>query len=120
MAPLTPNPIFLLDENVDYRLFRFLKSQKIDVKLAPKTLRDKDIAQLSFKDQRILVTNDEDFQGYAEDEIYSVIWLRIPQNKPDPLIKSFEKILFECKNFAGRIIILNESGWKDFPLLQKL
>lgn len=108
--------MFLLDENVDFRLFRFLKSQHIDVKLAPKASTDNEIAQICLAENRILVTNDEDFQEYSGDEIYSVVWLRIPQNKPDDLIESFEKLLSECKNFSGKLIILSNSDWKDFPL----
>lgn len=88
--------------------------------MVSKGLSDKKVAEICLKEKRILVTNDEDFQEYAKDEIYSVIWLRIPQNKPDVLIKSFEKLLSEFSKFAGRIIILSESGWKDFPLIQHL
>jgi len=112
--------MFLLDENVDSRLFKFLKSQKIDVKSTPKTLSDKKIAEICLKENRILVTNDEDFQEYSVDEIHSVIWLKIPQNKPEDLIKCFEQLLSECKIFKGKFIILEEFSWREFPLPQKL
>lgn len=87
--------------------------------MVSKGFSDKKVAEICLKEKRILVTNDGDFQEYAKDEIYSVIWLRIPQNKPDVLIKSFEKLLSECMKFAGRIVILNETDWKDFPLIQR-
>lgn len=111
-----PNPSFLVDENVNSRLFKFLKSQHIDVKLAPTASTDKEIAQICLKDNRILITNDEDFLEYSAEDIYSVVWLKTPQNKPDILVKSFEKLLSECKNFSGKVIILSESDWQDLPL----
>lgn len=120
MPRSTHNPIFLLDENVNFKLYKFLKLQGIDAKLTPKTLQDKDIAEICLKENRILVTNDEDFLEYSSNEIYSVILLRIPQNKPGTLVKSFEKLLSECKNFSGRVIILSEFNWKAFSLYQKL
>lgn len=116
MQLLILNPMFLLDENVDSRLFKFLKSQHIDVKLAPKALSDKAIAQICLTEHRILVTNDEDFQEYSAKEIYSVVWLKIPQDKPAALIMSFKKLLSECKNFSGKLLILSESAWQEFSL----
>lgn len=116
----TPNPTFLLDENVDSHLYKFLSSKDIDVKLASKGSSDKEIAKICLTENRILVTNDEDFQGYSDDEIYSVVWLRIPQSKPDLLMQSFTKLLSECNQFKGRIIVLYESDWKDFPLFVSL
>jgi len=118
MSSSIPNPTFLLDENVNSRLYKFLRSQDIDVKLTAKSLPDKDVAEFCLKENRILITNDEDFLEYSDDEIYAVIWLRIPQNRPDILINSFKRLTSECRDFAGKVIILSESGWKDFPLYQ--
>lgn len=112
----TPNLLFLVDENVNFKLYKFLKHKGIDVISTPKTLKDKDIAQICLKETRILITNDEDFSGYLAEEIYSVIWLRIPQNKPEVLTASFEKLLSECKDFSGKTIILSESDWQDLSL----
>src|SRR3990167_6884750 len=119
MSFLTLNHKFLLDENVKEILSRFLKSESFDVKLAPKTASDLRLASLSKEEQRILVSNDEDFQWYSEREIYSVILLKIPQNDNEPLIKSFQKLLSEFSNFAGRIVIVDNEGWKDYPLVKK-
>ncbi len=116
----TPNPTFLLDENVDSQLFKLLKPKGFDVKLTPKGLSDKEVAEICLKENRILVTNDEDFQEYSDDEIYAIIWLRIPQSKPNSLIESFTKLLSECQQFKGKIITLSESSWKDFPLFTSL
>jgi len=120
MSFLTLNHKFLLDENVKAILSRFLKSEGFNVKLAPKTTSDLKLALLSKEEQRILVSNDEDFQWYSEREIYSVILLKIPQNDNESLIKSINKLLSEFSNFAGRIVIIDNKGWKDYPLVKKL
>ncbi len=120
MSLLTLNHKFLLDENVKAVLSRFLKSEGFDVKLAPKTTSDSKLALLSKEELRILVTNDEDFQWYSDKEIYSVILLKVPQNDNESLIKVFNKLLSEFNNFAGRIVVLDKKGWKDYPLVKKL
>src|SRR5436190_1901512 len=119
MPSLTPNPTFLLDENVHSRLYKFLKLQGIDTKLAPKALSDRGVAEICLIENRVLVTNDEDFQNYSANQIYSVVWLRIPQNKPDLLLESFSLLLSECQEFKGKTIILYELRWKDSPLYYK-
>lgn len=120
MSSLIPNHKFLLDENVKAILSRFLKSEGFDVKLAPRTASDLKLASLSKEEQRILVSNDEDFQWYSDKEIYSVILLRVPQNDNESLIKSFNKLLSEFSNFAGRIVVVDNKGWKDYRLVKKL
>lgn len=120
MSFLTLDHKFLLDENVKVILSRFLKSEGFDVKLAPKTASDVKLASLSKEEWRILVTNGEDFQWYSGKEIYSVILLKVSQNDNESLIKSFNKLLSEFSNFAGRIVLVDNKGWKDYPLVKKL
>jgi predicted nuclease of predicted toxin-antitoxin system len=116
MSSLIPNLRFLLDENVRRDLYRFLISQNFDVKLVSNATSDSKIAQISKLEERILVTNDEDFCDYSETKIFSVIWLRIPQNDSKALIVSFEKVLNECSEFKGRLLILKVNSWQNFPL----
>lgn len=119
MLLLTLNHKFLLDENVKAVLSRFLKSEGFDIKLAPKSASDSTLASLSGRELRILVSNDEDFQWYSDKEIYSVVLLKVPQNDNESLIESFNKLLSEFSNFAGRIIVVDKKGWKDYPLMKK-
>lgn len=49
---------FLLDENVRIELYRFLKRKGNDVKILGKSVSDEQLAAVSKKEQRILVTND--------------------------------------------------------------
>lgn len=120
MSSSIRNLKFILDENVRVELSQFLKSKGCNTKLALQSTRDSTIASISRKEKRILVTNDEDFSTYAKDEIFSVVWLRIPQNNPQALVSSFEKLLDELKNFKGKLVVLNVGRWKSFPLITKI
>lgn len=116
MSLSTPTPKFLLDENVRIELFRFLKTKKHDVACAPKGATDKEIARQSLEQRYILVTNDEDFCWYAESEIFGVVWLRLPQHDAELLCNSFAKLLSECKQFGGKLILLKPNIWDEVPL----
>ncbi len=110
MSPSTSVLKFLLDENVRYELFVFLKSEGWDVKLVPKGATDQEVARLSKQEMRVLVTNDADFttpELYSSKDLFGVIWLRLPQNDREGLIKSFSSLLAEVKDFAGRVVILH-------------
>src|SRR3990167_4491167 len=76
---------FLLDENVKKELLQFLKKD-FDVIFKPKGLSNGRLAELSKSEQRVFVTNDWDFTdkfSYNKETIFSIVWLRIPQNKPE-------------------------------------
>ena len=109
-------PKFLLDENVRRELLDFLKSKKYDANIKSKGLGNGKLAKFTLEEKRILVTNDRDFtysEQFSEEKIFSVIWLRIPQNKSDVLIKIFSKMLAEVKvsDFKGNLIILYENKY---------
>ena len=118
MSSSTPSPKFkfLLDENVRIDLYKFLQSNGFDIKVAPKGASDSFLASLSKTEKRILITNDEDFADYSDDKIFSVVWLKIPQNNPKSLISSFTKLVNEFNKFSGRLVVLEAENWKDFPL----
>lgn len=120
MSSLILNPKFLLDENVRIELSRFLISKDFDIILAPKSAKDTTLAQLSFKQKYILVTNDEDFCNYSKDKVFAVVWLRIPQNDPKGLLDAFEKLISECKNYTGRLVILEINKWTSSPLSKNI
>lgn len=120
MSSLTPSHRFLLDENVRSDLYKFLMLRGLDVTTAPRSAPDSLLASLSKKEKRILVTNDEDFGGYTEDKLFSVVLLKIPQNNGQILIDSFTKMLSECDNFVSKLIVLKVGAWKAVPLIRKL
>ena len=111
---------FLCDENVRVELDASLKTRGFDVNRLPKGSPDKMLSILSQREQRILVTNDRDFTLLSEEKIFAVVWLRIPQQDLEILISSFQKLLAECRVFAGNLITLDNQGWKNFPLRKKM
>ncbi len=110
----------MLDENVRIELFHFLKRENYDVKLTPKGTTDIDVALLSKKEKRILVTNDSDFTNlelYTSYDLFAVIWLRISQSESDQLPVSLQKLLKEYKKeFAGKLFILLRDSWEVHDL----
>src|SRR3989338_8789507 len=101
---------FLLDENVKKRLLLFLKSEGYDVTFKPKGLSNGKLAEFSKIERRIFVTSDRDITKFSEDDIFSVVWLRIPQDKEESLIHSFSRLLKETPSseFEGKLFILYE------------
>ena len=66
-----------------------------------------------------MVTNDDDFSRMSAKEIHSIIWLKIPQNDPEGLIKTFTQFLDSSpSNLKGRIITLLPSHYKTDRLAQ--
>jgi|SRR3989344_1138858 len=116
MSLSIPSHKFLLDENVKRELLKFLKNKGFDVILPPKSAPDPNVASISKKERRILVTNDEDFSHYGKDEIFSIVWLNIPQNDSKALITSFEKLLESFDEFSGKLIVLKPGKWDEFML----
>ncbi len=111
-------PKFLLDENVRHELLSWLQTKKYDVVSALKGATDKQLAQQSLKQHRVLVTNDEDFCWQAESEIFAVVWLRLPQYNAELLQSSFAILLTECAQFEGTLILLKPHAWNQASLGQ--
>ena len=114
---------FLLDENVDKRLEKFLKSEGFDLTSASKGVSNSKLAPISKSEKRILVTNDDDFTDpffFPKEKIFSIIWLRIPQDKSESLLKAFSMLLKEKSkpdDFEGYLIILKEEDFEVSPIL---
>ena len=107
---------FLLDENVKKVLLKFLESKGYDVNFRAKGLSNGKLALFSKSEKKVFVTNDEDFVNpflYPKDKIFSIIWLRVPQDKPEALLESFSKLLKDKskpEDFEGFLIELYEGG----------
>ena len=107
---------FWSDENVKKELLQFLKKD-FDVIFKPKRLDNGKLAEFSKSEQRIFVTNDWDFtneSSYNKETIFSIVWLRISQSKPETLLKEFSKLLKEIKpeEFKGKLITLYEDRFE--------
>jgi predicted nuclease of predicted toxin-antitoxin system len=111
---------FLLDENVKKELLQFLKKD-FDVIFKPKQLDNGELSEFSKLEQRVFITNDWDFTEkslYNKETIFSIVWLRIPQDKPEILLREFSKLLNEVKpkEFKGKFITLYEDRFTIEPL----
>ena len=113
---------FLRDENVKRRLERFLKQQGVDIISKPKGLSNGKLAEFSLSEQRILVTNDKHFTNssvFPKEKIFSIVLLRIPQDKSELLIEEFSKLLEKkssLKDFEGYLITLYEDRFELDPI----
>lgn len=107
---------FLLDENVKRELLGFLKWRGLDAVFKPKKLSNGAVAEFSKSEHRVLITNDKHFADsskFSKEKVFSVVWLRIPQDKPKGLFKSFSKLLKDKskpEDFEGFLIELKEDG----------
>ena len=105
---------FLLDENVKKELLEFLKSEGFNAVFKPKGLSNGELASFSKSEKRVLVTNDFHFADplkFSRDKIFSVVWLRVPQDKPEDLLKSFSLLLKskpKPEDFEGFLITLRD------------
>lgn len=116
---------FLRDENVKRRLEIFLKQQGIDIISKPSGLSNGKLAEFSKLEQRVLITNDwhfADSSKFPKEKIFSVVWLRIPQDSPELLITAFSKLLKEAKleDFEGKLIILYKGRFEILNILSSL
>jgi len=107
---------FLLDENVKKELLQFLKKD-FDAIFKPKELSNGRLAKFSKSEERIFVTNDWDFTdklSYNKETIFSIVWLRISQDKPESLLREFSKLINKnsFKNFEGKFITLYEDRFE--------
>lgn len=119
MSSSTQSLKFLLDENVRGELFAFLKSKGLQVEISPKGAKDNYLAEFSKKKGLIFVTNDFDFSEYTSDEIYGVVLLVIPQNDSNTLQESFFRLISECKDFQGNLILLYPNNWEVIPFFEE-
>lgn len=115
---------FLLDENIKKELLKFLKSEGYDITFKPKGLSNGKLASLSKSENRVLITNDVDFADpflYPRGNIFSIVWLRIPQDKPSALLESFAILLKDKsrpEDFEGFLVELREDGKFKFSAIK--
>ena len=116
----TPIFKFLIDENVRQSLYKHLVQNGTVVKIATKGASDQALLKISKQEDRILVTNDEDFYEASEDEVFAIVWLRISQSDKQALLKSFDKLITSIKKPKKKLFILYEGKWEEFPRIKKI
>ena len=117
---------FLLDENVKKELLKFLNSAGYDSTFKPKGLANGELAAFSKSEKRVLVTNDFHFADplkFPKDKIFSVVWLRVPQDKPEVLLNSFSKLLKDKskpEDFEGFLVVVGKAKFEVLPLSSEI
>jgi len=99
----------LIDENVPKSIYIELKRRGYDVKhviYIKRGLKDKEIIELSNKENRVIVTFDEDFVYLRHLITTKVILIRWRFRKED--VKKIVDILEKLFKIEGRVIILRE------------
>ncbi len=110
---------FLLDENVRAELDSFLREEGFDARRLPKGAPDRALAAASKEEKRLIVTNDEDFASFPVGKVYGVLLLRLPQRDARALLSAFQRVLRECKKWAGHVVEVGPERWRASPLASK-
>jgi len=100
---------FLLDENVPYSTYRYLKSRGFKVSYVPSGIRNKEVAELAKKTGAVLVTRDWDFSNvmlYPPEKYNGIIILKIHPPLGKDLIRALENFLSVVKDLNGRTFII--------------
>ncbi len=119
MPSSTPSHIkFLLDENVSRALLRYLRDLGYDIAEVNKGTHDEGVAQRSLSEKRILITNDSDFTSYPKEQVYAVLWLRIPQSDKQALLTACDSLLGDVPDVTGCLIVLESEKWQILALPQ--
>lgn len=106
---------FLLDEDIGKLVTEFLRNKGHDVRSAIEDLRgfpDPEILQIACKEERILITLDQDF-GKMIYQTYSphrgVILLRLKKESQEAIIKILEKVIKQIgQNLKNKFTIVTE------------
>lgn len=93
---MTAGRSFLLDENVDVRVGKFLKEEGYDISFVPKGIRNGEVLALAQKDKRVLVTHDTDFLdafSIHKDRSLIIVVIRIHPPTKEAVTAAFSALL---------------------------
>jgi predicted nuclease of predicted toxin-antitoxin system len=106
---------FLLDENAEFRIARFLRDQGHDVMAIahdyPHALADEQVLSVACDEARILVTNDRDFgemvirRGKSHS---GIVYLRLPGASVERKIARLRAVLVSHENQLDRFLVVTE------------
>ena len=108
---------FLTDENISTLLLMSLRNKNYDIKDIKEEklfgISDKEIIELAFKENRVVITHDKDFANllnYSQIKHKGVILLRFLNQSPKNVINSFMPLLEQLKEnkIRNSLIIISE------------
>lgn len=106
---------FISDENIPVKLTELLKEKGFDVVKTPFGSTDKDIAKISKKESRIILTFDRHFINrrlFNPREYPGIIFIQIQPPLVDLVFYSLIKLLDSVKNFKGKSFILSQQNFR--------
>ena len=105
---------FLVDENVHHAIYLFLKNQGFDVTSAAQdytSFMDKDILNIAFKQERIIITNDKDFGFLAYHQHLphkGIILFRLKSEKPESKINRLTNLFQKNLDLSDSFTVITE------------
>ncbi|PIQ83060.1 MAG: hypothetical protein COV76_00530 [Candidatus Omnitrophica bacterium CG11_big_fil_rev_8_21_14_0_20_64_10] len=109
---------FLLDEDVHVKLIDWLKEAGHDAIRVPSGFKNGQVIGLARTESRVLITRDKDFSNrfmYPPEKSAGVVVLSIHPPQLDKLISALTLLLEKLpseKDFSGKLIILQEQGYR--------
>lgn len=94
---------FLADVNIESLIVKHLRKLNYDVKWMLEEdpfVKDEDILEISFKEKRVLLSNDKDFGELVFKEnrnVFSVILLRFPQDDVELKVEVIDNLINKYK-----------------------
>lgn len=94
---------FLADVNIESLIVKHLRKLNYDVKWMLEEdpfVKDEDILEISFKEKRVLLSNDKDFGELVFKEnrnVFSVILLRFPQDDVELKVEVIDNLINRYK-----------------------
>jgi predicted nuclease of predicted toxin-antitoxin system len=120
MSPSRKGLRLLCDENIPIKVVESLRSIGFNVSTPPAGLDDVMVAELSRRDNRILITFDKHFGNtllFPPEKYMGIVFIRIrpPLIKTvlDSLINLFK--LVKSADFKGKLFVLSIEGFRIFP-----
>lgn len=103
---------FLLDENVDAKVSKYLKERGAVVVAPPKGIKDSELIQAAKLQKLILLTHDKDFTNrfiYKPNRSYGIVVFRIHPPQADKICRALSSLL-QSITLYGKTIILEENA----------
>lgn len=106
---------FLLDENIDIRVKKYLAKRGFLVLICPKGIKDEELINLARRESCILLTNDKDFVNpnlFEFSDLPGIVVFRIHPPKLGNISAALDKLLSEIDltELAGKLAVLGEDG----------
>ena len=107
---------FLLDENIPLLVKQFLWSANYKAEYVPKGITNGKAVALSGKMKTVFLTRDSDFLNtslFPPKNYSGIIVFVIHPPEPKTLASALALLLDECKEFSGKLFIVNKTGFKE-------